>query len=98
MVLLKYGMRKLGLLRIFLKESLSKKVIILNRIARAIREASYVVAVITKDYEDSTSCRNELAFSMNMSKTVIPVLLDRQYYPKSGVGIRIANLQYFLYE
>ncbi|CAF0812428.1 unnamed protein product [Rotaria sp. Silwood1] len=67
-----------------------------EEIARAMETASVIVLIVSKDYYDSKSCRQELSYASDtLKKRVIPIYAPNQNYRASGwLGIRIAGQKY----
>lgn len=65
-----------------------------GEIEKAIRNASYVVALITEDVRRENSfVRNELSFALRAKKPIIPLL-----FPQGEPPVIIANLTYIPFE
>lgn len=67
-----------------------------EEIARAMERASVIVLIISKEYYDSKSCRQELSYAADLlKKRIVPVYAPNQQYRASGwLGIRIAGQKY----
>ena len=67
-----------------------------EEIARAMEMASVIVLIISKEYYDSKSCRQELSYATDaLRKRIVPVYAPNQQYRASGwLGIRIAGQKY----
>lgn len=68
----------------------------MSRIADAITQSEFVVAVLTPEYTKSDSCTNELNFALNNNIPVIPVFLESTFRPTGNVGLRTSKLFYLL--
>ena len=67
-----------------------------EEIARAMEMATVIVLIVSKEYYDSKSCRQELSYvSDTLKKRIIPIYPPNQQYRASGwLGIRIAGQKY----
>ncbi|CAF1201655.1 unnamed protein product [Adineta steineri] len=67
-----------------------------EEIARAMEMASVIVLIISKEYYDSKSCRQELSYASDtLKKRIVPIYAPNQLYRASGwLGIRIAGQKY----
>ncbi|CAF0934267.1 unnamed protein product [Rotaria sordida] len=67
-----------------------------EEIAHAMEMATVIVLLVSKDYYNSKSCRQELSYASDtLKKRIIPVYVPNQQYRASGwLGIRIAGQKY----
>jgi hypothetical protein len=67
-----------------------------EEIARAMEMASVIILIISKEYYDSKSCRQELSYATDtLKKRIVPIYAPNQKYRASGwLGIRIAGQKY----
>jgi len=67
-----------------------------EEIARAMELATVIVLIVSKEYYDSKSCRQELSYAADtLKKRIVPVYAPSQQYRASGwLGIRIAGQKY----
>ncbi|CAF1077800.1 unnamed protein product [Didymodactylos carnosus] len=66
-----------------------------EQIAEAIEKADAIILIISKNYYDSKSCRQELSYAKDMQKKrIIPIYMQKEYKPTGWLGIRIAGLAY----
>jgi hypothetical protein len=67
-----------------------------EEIARAMEMASVIILIISKEYYDSKSCRQELSYASDaLKKRIVPIYAPNQQYRASGwLGIRIAGQKY----
>ncbi|CAF1267634.1 unnamed protein product [Adineta ricciae] len=67
-----------------------------EEIARAMELATIIVLIVSKEYYDSKSCRQELSYASDtLKKRIVPVYAPNQQYRASGwLGIRIAGQKY----
>ncbi|CAF0869817.1 unnamed protein product [Didymodactylos carnosus] len=66
-----------------------------EEIAEAIEKASAIILLVSKNYYDSKSCRQELAYAKDMQKKrIIPIFVQKDYKPTGWLGIRVAGLAY----
>jgi hypothetical protein len=67
-----------------------------EEIARAMEMATIIVLIVSKEYYDSKSCRQELSYATDaLKKRIVPVYAPNQQYRASGwLGIRIAGQKY----
>ena len=67
-----------------------------EEIARAMEMATIIVLIVSKEYYDSKSCRQELSYASDtLKKRIVPVYAPNQQYRASGwLGIRIAGQKY----
>lgn len=67
-----------------------------EEIARAMEMATVIVLIISKEYYDSKSCRQELSYATDaLKKRIVPIYAPNQQYRASGwLGIRIAGQKY----
>jgi len=66
-----------------------------EEIAHAIEQTDYVVFLMSKDYFNSKSCRQEVAYVTDtLKKDFIPVYIDADYKATGWLGIRIAGSKY----
>ena len=67
-----------------------------EEIARAMETATVIILIVSKEYYDSKSCRQELSYATDtLRKRIIPVYAPYQQYRASGwLGIRIAGQKY----
>ncbi|CAF0998543.1 unnamed protein product [Didymodactylos carnosus] len=80
------------------RSSISHSDDIWEEIARAIELASIIILIVSKDYYDSKSCRQELSYASDaLKKRIIPIYTNtvQQNYKANGwLGIRIAGQKY----
>ncbi|CAF2399593.1 unnamed protein product [Rotaria sp. Silwood2] len=67
-----------------------------EEIACAMEAATVIVLIVSKDYYNSKSCRQELSYASDaLKKRIIPIYPPNQQYRASGwLGIRIAGQKY----
>ena len=67
-----------------------------EEIARAMELATVIVVIVSKEYYDSKSCRQELSYATDaLKKRVAPIYPPNQQYRANGwLGIRIAGQRY----
>ncbi|UJR36441.1 hypothetical protein I4U23_029164 [Adineta vaga] len=67
-----------------------------EEIARAMEMATVIVLIVSKEYYDSKSCRQELSYASDtLKKRIVPIYAPNQQYRASGwLGIRIAGQKY----
>lgn len=66
-----------------------------EEISEAIESAQVILFLITKDYQSSKSCRQEVMYARDtLKKRFIPVYLKKDYVASSWLGIRIVGPQY----
>lgn len=67
-----------------------------EEIARAMELATVIVLIVSKEYYDSKSCRQELSYATDaLKKRIVPIYAPNQKYRASGwLGIRIAGQKY----
>ncbi|CAF1138958.1 unnamed protein product [Didymodactylos carnosus] len=66
-----------------------------EQIAEAIEKADAIILIISKNYYDSKSCRQELSYAKDMQKKrIIPIYMQKEYKPTGWLGIRTAGLAY----
>ncbi|CAF3556461.1 unnamed protein product [Rotaria socialis] len=67
-----------------------------EEIAGAMETATTIVVIVSKDYYDSKSCRQELSYACDtLKKRIVPIYAPNQKYKASGwLGIRIAGQKY----
>lgn len=67
-----------------------------EEIARAMEMATVIVLIVSKDYYNSKSCRQELSYASDaLKKRIIPIYPpDHQYRACGWLGIRIAGQKY----
>lgn len=67
-----------------------------EEIARAMEMATVIVLIVSKEYYDSKSCRQELSYASDaLKKRIVPIYPPNQTYRASGwLGIRIAGQKY----
>jgi hypothetical protein len=67
-----------------------------EEIARAMEMATIIVLIVSKEYYDSKSCRQELSYASDtLKKRIVPIYAPNQQYRASGwLGIRIAGQKY----
>ena len=67
-----------------------------EEIARGMEMATVIVLIVSKEYYDSKSCRQELSYATDtLRKRIVPVYAPYQQYRASGwLGIRIAGQKY----
>jgi hypothetical protein len=63
-----------------------------RKVKEAIHQADVFVAVLTTAYETSANCLDELSFTLNAGKRVIPVLA----VPNAPIPLRLTRLQHVL--
>ncbi|CAF1536758.1 unnamed protein product, partial [Didymodactylos carnosus] len=69
-----------------------------EEIASAIEKADIVLFLLSKDYFDSKSCRQEVAYATDtLRKRFIPIYIDQGYQCGGWLGIRIAGLKYICF-
>ncbi|CAF0917623.1 unnamed protein product [Rotaria sordida] len=67
-----------------------------EEIAGAMETATIIVLIVSKEYYDSKSCRQELSYACDtLKKRIVPVYPPNQTYKANGwLGIRIAGQKY----
>ncbi|CAF1336596.1 unnamed protein product [Didymodactylos carnosus] len=66
-----------------------------EEIAAAIEKADAIILIMSKNYYDSKSCRQELSYAKDMQKKrIIPIYMQKEYKPTGWLGIRTAGLAY----
>ena len=67
-----------------------------EEIARAMELATVIVLIVSKEYYESKSCRQELSYASDiLRKRIVPIYAPNQQYRASGwLGIRIAGQKY----
>ena len=67
-----------------------------EEIAAAMETATAIVLILSKEYYDSKSCRQELSYASDtLKKRIIPIYAPNQGFKASGwLGIRIAGQKY----
>jgi hypothetical protein len=67
-----------------------------EEIAGAMETATVIVLIVSKEYYDSKSCRQELCYASDtLKKRIIPIYAPNQQYKANGwLGIRIAGQKY----
>jgi hypothetical protein len=67
-----------------------------EQIASAIEIATIIVLIVSKEYYDSKSCRQELSYASDtLKKRIVPIYAPDQQFKASGwLGIRIAGQKY----
>jgi len=67
-----------------------------EEIAGAMEAATVIVLIVSKEYYDSKSCRQELSYASDtLKKRIVPVYAPNHQYKASGwLGIRIAGQKY----
>jgi hypothetical protein len=67
-----------------------------EEIAGAMETATVIVLIVSKEYYDSKSCRQELSYASDtLKKRIVPVYTPNQQYKANGwLGIRIAGQKY----
>ncbi|CAF1244118.1 unnamed protein product [Adineta steineri] len=67
-----------------------------EEIAGAMEMASIIILIVSKEYYDSKSCRQELSYATDtLKKRIVPIYAPDQQFKASGwLGIRIAGQKY----
>lgn len=66
-----------------------------EEIAHAIEQSDYVLFLMSKEYFNSKSCRQEVAYVTDtLKKEFIPIYVDTDFKASGWLGIRIAGSQY----
>ncbi|CAF0962233.1 unnamed protein product [Rotaria sordida] len=67
-----------------------------EEIAYAMEMATVIIVIVSKEYYESKSCRQELCYASDtLKKRIIPVYVPNQQYRANGwLGIRIAGQRY----
>ncbi|CAF3735779.1 unnamed protein product, partial [Rotaria sp. Silwood1] len=67
-----------------------------EEIAAAMETATVIILIVSKEYYDSKSCRQELSYACDtLKKRIVPVYAPNQKYKANGwLGIRIAGQKY----
>ena len=66
-----------------------------EEIAEAIEKASVILFVMSKDYQDSKSCRQEVMYAKDsLKKRFIPINTKKDFVPTGWLGVRVVGPQY----
>ena len=66
-----------------------------GEIAEAIETSNVVLFLMSKDYQDSKSCREEVLYAKDtLKKRIIPIYTKTDFTARGWLGIRIAGPQY----
>lgn len=66
-----------------------------EEIAEAIENASVVLLLMSKDYQDSKSCRQEVMYAKDsLKKRFIPIYTKKDFTATGWLGVRIVGPQY----
>ncbi|CAF4453055.1 unnamed protein product [Rotaria sp. Silwood2] len=66
-----------------------------EEISEAIENAHVILFIITKEYQSSKSCRQEVMYARDtLKKRFIPIYLKNDFVANSWLGIRIVGAQY----
>jgi hypothetical protein len=66
-----------------------------QEIGEAIEKSHVVLFIMSKDYQDSKSCRQEVMYTKDtLQKRFIPIYMGKDFIATSWLGVRIAGPQY----
>ncbi|CAF0869827.1 unnamed protein product [Rotaria sordida] len=66
-----------------------------EEIGQAIEKSDVILLLMTKDYQDSKSCRQEVMYTKDsLKKRFIPVYVKRDFVASGWLGVRIVGPQY----
>ncbi|CAF5135155.1 unnamed protein product, partial [Rotaria magnacalcarata] len=66
-----------------------------EEIALAIEESKVIIFLMSKDYQDSKSCRQEVMYTKDsQKKRFIPVYIKKEFVATGWLGVRIVGPQY----
>ena len=66
-----------------------------EEIAEAIEKASVIIFLMSKEYQDSKSCRQEVMYAKDsLKKRFIPVYIKKEFTATGWLGVRIVGPQY----
>ncbi|CAF1116334.1 unnamed protein product [Rotaria sordida] len=70
-----------------------------EEIGQAIEKSDVILFLMTKDYQDSKSCRQEVMYTKDsLKKRFIPVYIKRDFVASGWLGVRIVGPQYIRFE
>ncbi|CAF2114923.1 unnamed protein product [Rotaria magnacalcarata] len=70
-----------------------------EEIALAIEESKVIIFLMSKDYQDSKSCRQEVMYTKDsQKKRFIPVYIKKEFVATGWLGVRIVGPQYIRFE
>jgi len=67
----------------------------LQKMAFAVEQAAVVLVGLSQRYKDSVSCRTEAEYAYKLNKSVIPLLLEKDYQPDGWLGAIVGAKFYF---
>ncbi|XP_046350499.2 uncharacterized protein LOC124131331 isoform X2 [Haliotis rufescens] len=59
----------------------------LQAMAEAVQNASVVLVCMSERYKESQNCRSEAEYAFSLQKTIIPLLMQREYKPDGWLGM-----------
>jgi hypothetical protein len=66
-----------------------------EEIGEAIEKADLILFLMSKDYQDSKSCRQEVMYAKDsLKKRFIPIYIKKEFVPTGWLGVRIVGPQY----
>jgi len=66
-----------------------------EEIAEAIEKSDVILFLMSKDYQDSKSCRQEVMYAKDsLKKRFIPIYIKKDFVPTGWLGVRIVGPQY----
>ena len=68
----------------------------MSRIANAITQSEFMVAILSPEYGKSENCTNELNYAINCNIPVVPVFVEAGFKPTGNVGLRTSKLFYLV--
>ncbi|CAF3460845.1 unnamed protein product [Rotaria sp. Silwood1] len=70
-----------------------------EEIAEAIEQSNVILFLMSKDYQDSKSCRQEVMYAKDvLKKRFIPIYVKKDFVATSWLGVRIVGPQYIRFE
>jgi len=67
---------------------------IMQAMADAVDNSDIVIACISQGYHDSANCKRELVYASKQNKTVVFILMDKNYSPSGWLGLYMGNSLY----
>ncbi|XP_033750309.1 uncharacterized protein LOC117334666 [Pecten maximus] len=68
---------------------------ILDAMARAVENAHIVLMCYSEKYKESKNCRTEAQYAYQVSKEIIPVLMQTKYKPDGWLGILVGSKLFY---
>ncbi|CAF3955055.1 unnamed protein product [Rotaria sp. Silwood2] len=70
-----------------------------EEIGQAIEQSNVVLFLMSKDYQDSKSCRQEVMYAKHsLKKRFIPIYIKKDFVATGWLGVRIVGPQYIRFE